>query len=103
MKFPTQIDFFHVGKEIFIQDPHRVKNGSPDHHACAGGPKYREDVIILTGVLLQRIENSSPAKRISQGINKSARGAGILELCLVSVGKYFRLRCSNGGISAHQG
>src|SRR5258707_15789020 len=92
MEFPAQIDFLHMGKEVFVQAPHLVKDGGPDCHACACSPEYGDSVIIAARIFLQGIENSSPAKRISQRINKSACGPGILELSLVSVGKYFRLR-----------
>src|SRR6478736_8548502 len=62
VEFPTQVNLFHMGKEIFIKAIHLFIERTANDKASTGSPKDRPCIIVLAVVFFNLIENAPPAK-----------------------------------------
>ena len=102
LRAPAKVDLFHMREEIAVETAQLPENIGPHHHAGARGPKHVAGSIVLSVVLLDRIEDTPPAERITECVEKSAAGSRILEIAGAVVRKDFRGEGRNPFIGSHQ-
>src|SRR5258708_24951419 len=101
LQFPAQINFLHMCKVVFVQSTHPVKCACPDNHTGAGSPENAARIVILPGVPLQAVENPTPAKWISQAVDKSSSCTVTFKCGSAVTRKTVGLARCKGGASVH--
>src|SRR5690606_10784945 len=91
LRTPTQINLFLMCKIILIKSVQGTKHITFDKHTGTCGPKNLYGVIVLPLVLFYGLKDSSPAKGVSQHIDKPASGTGILKVIPLFQVQYFGL------------
>ena len=91
----AQIDFFHVSEKTLIQTSGLQIAFPADTQGSSTTPEHFAHLIILAPVLFGHVQNPSPAKRKTQGIDKPSASPRILEMIPVRISQNFRLHCCN--------
>src|ERR1039457_350766 len=100
---PAKVNFFLVGKEIFIKTIYFVKNLSPYKKRCTGGPKYLGNGIILAGIIFTCVKNATTGERVSKFIKKPSTCPFIFKFPVFIIRKNLWLASSNLLIAFHKG
>jgi hypothetical protein len=67
---PAKIDFFLMSKKCFIESSCFEKDFTADDHTAPVAPENLYRRVIMSLIFFDDIKNSSPAKGITQTINK---------------------------------
>ena len=70
METPAEIDFFHMHIERFIQETHLVQSLYAKEHRSPQGPEDVNRAVVLTFVLLNRVEHPPTAERVGISIHQ---------------------------------
>lgn len=98
---PTEVDFFHVGEEVFVQSSVFEEQIRPHEKGGPGGPENLAFLVVLAVVFFQLFEQASPAERISPGIEEASGSSGVFESFFLVEGTDFRLGGGHLGVGFH--
>src|SRR5574344_59665 len=99
---PTEVYLLVVGKEPCVESAMLPVVGSTYEECGSRGPQYLYRRVVLSLVLLHRVEYSSAAEGIAVSVEHSSAGSGIFKTLVVMLGEQLRLACRHVGMPVHK-